>query len=233
MKKLIILVFICSLLVVSCKKNEKAVPVISNELIDFVFADLENDISIVVPGIEPSDLIVKASVGNLSGEKGLYKYLVNEIELKNGEINAVEFTILHKDKKGNEVSAGSKIYKIKALPEVELKYAGKTGGEATIDDILKCDSLNYNVPGFYYNDSIFGQIIGYTLTIHNITKAGNKSDTSTTKYVLTGSKFDMAVAQKMITLKNGDVFVFSDATVMFKGKPQTVKENLYLVFKGK
>jgi hypothetical protein len=233
MKKLIFLIFIGSLLVVSCKKAEKAVPVISNELIDFLFSGLENDISVNLPGLDPAKLIVKVSVGTLSGENGIYKYMVNDNELKNGEIKTVEFTILFKDKKGNEVVAGSKTYKIKALPEIALNYAGKNGGEVTIDDILKCDSLNYSLPGFYYNDSIFGQITGYTLTIHKIIKTGKKSDTTSTKFDISGSKFNIAAAEHLIKLKNGDLFEFSNAKVLCKGQPQAVKGELYFSFKGK
>lgn len=233
MKKLIILVFIGMTLIISCKKTEKVVPVISNELIDFLFIGLENDISVALPGISQADLIVKASVGIISGEKGIYKYLVNENELKNGEIKTVEFTILYKDRKGNEVNAGSKVFKIKALPDVHLKYAGKEGGEVTLEDILKCDSLNYEVPGFYFQDSIFGQISGYTLTIHCVTKSGKKADTSSTKYVITGSKFSTQAATKIITLKTGDLIEFSEATILIKNKPEVMKSSLVLSFKGK
>jgi hypothetical protein len=232
MKKLIILVFISSLLVISCKKTEKVVPVISNELIDYLFTGLENNISVVLPGIDQDKLIVKVSVGSLTGEKGNYKYLVNDNELKNGDIKTVEFTVLFKDNKGNEVIAGTKTYKIKALPEISLNYGGRGSGEIKLEDILRCDSLNYTVPGFFYNDSIFGQITGYTLTIQSIAKAGKKSDTVTTKYEITGCKFNTAAAEKIIKLKSGDLIEFSDAKILFKGEPKAIKEKLILTFKG-
>jgi hypothetical protein len=233
MKKLIIFVFISSLLVISCKKSEKVVPVISNELINYLFTGLENNISVVFPGIDQDKLIVKVSVGTLSGEKGIYKYLVNDNELKNGEIKTVEFTVLYKDNKGNEVIAGTKSYKIKSLPEISLNYGGKVGGEVTIDDILKCDSLNYTVPGFFYNDSLFGQITGYTLTIQSNANSGKKSDPVTTKFEITGSKFNTPAADKIIKLKTGDMIEFSDAKILFKGESKDIKEKLILTFKGK
>ena len=159
--------------------------------------------------------------------------MVNENELKKGEIKTVIFTILYKDNKGNEVSTGNKTYRLKAIPDVRLKYAGKRGGEVTLEDILKCDSLNYEVPGFYYHDTLFGQINGFTLTLYCKNSIKNKADTSITKYVITGSKLSTSASEKIITLKTGDMIGFSDATVLFKNKPQAVKNKLVLTFKGK
>jgi hypothetical protein len=198
-------------------------------LIDFVFAGLENNMTISVPGINSSELIVKASVGNITGENGMYKYVVDEKDLKNGEINNVVISILFKDGKGNEVTAGTKTYKIKPIPEVSLKYAGKDGGEVKLNDILNCDSLTYDLPGFFFQDTIFRQILGYTLTIHCVSKEWKK-DTSTTKFVISGSKFTMPAAEKLIRLKKGDQFEFTDISVMYMDKPMVLKKALGFVY---
>jgi hypothetical protein len=128
-------------------------PVISADKSNYVFCLIKNQLSIAVPGYLPEDLIVKCDQGILQGGNGKYIY-TNDSMVKTETV--VYFSIYSKDKKGNEKVIGVKQFILKPFTNFIATFAGKDGGEITIDELkeakkikLACNYLNINLENEY------------------------------------------------------------------------------------
>ncbi len=85
-------------------------PVVSPEMLNVLYAGIENPVQIAIPGVLPDRIRVGVSNGTISGKDGYYIIRVS------GQMSCI-LDISYLDDEGVTVKAGEKHFRIKHLPE--------------------------------------------------------------------------------------------------------------------
>jgi len=174
--------------------------VVSLDKIHIIYLNFENPVTVVVPGVPKEKVIVKcveAPVKSLGGSK--YSIPVKDQLLSNKKIHLSVFFLNN----GKEQYIETIDYLVLSAPDPMPYYANKSGGAITMDEILRTDTVNVALPGFYYEGISYK--VSKFLMVHVDTTGFGMTLPQDNGYMLSPSQ-----KASFSTLHKGDKIVFSE-----------------------
>lgn len=117
------------------------------------YVGLENPITVIVPGVEPSNVVLSIANGSLKSlGGGNYSVTVNNV-------GDVKILVKTKSDKGTDKLVGTMLFRAKPLPRLDLVLGTlQNGGEASADDIKSSIKL-----GVSHSESFAFEGLQYTV----------------------------------------------------------------------
>jgi len=197
MKKLILSFFSVVLLLISLHaQNDDAV--ISNDKIAIVYIGIENPISVAIPDIKSENVVLSVNFGTIEKREGLYYLTVPD---SRGMQEYVTVTAFEKKENGETVNHGSKNFRILNIPMPKLMVNGLNGGDISVSDAQKLDSLWVELPCFVYE--------GFNYEVQNFKLIINRKKKNY-MFNIKGTKFPVNATQELSTVKKGDIIIIDD-----------------------
>jgi gliding motility-associated protein GldM len=189
-----------------------------------LYLEIENPITVSVPGYPASQIIAKSSNGTLttvSKTKGMYK--VKPDKLQNNNTPIISLFI---DEDGKRKFIGNADFKVKKVPNPIAKVKGKRGGAITKNDLLAGQMIVAEMEDFPFDRSAlsFGIVSFETVAYFN----SERSNVPINK----GARFSGAVKEAIQSTKAGTEISFTNIKVKQRNCKACKIENLgSIIFK--
>jgi hypothetical protein len=132
--------------------NKKKVAAIEPTKMNVLYLGVDNPMTIAVSGYRTKDLRVELdSMGTISGENGFYT------------IRPLHPGILKVFVYAKKEIVAEKHFRVKILPDPAVKFAGKTGGDISLEELLKTEKIEVVMENFDFDVDF--KILEFTLGV--------------------------------------------------------------------
>ncbi|MFH2094675.1 MAG: GldM family protein [Bacteroidota bacterium] len=127
----------------------------------YLYAGVDNHITVNCEGVNPKDLVVSINNGEISGSNGSY----------NIRVKGTGKVIMTISKKGaDKALLGEIIFLIRLFPDPMPSVAGKTGGTIQKDELLTAGGLSVSMPPDCLHklcSAIGFNVVSFSMTVNN------------------------------------------------------------------
>ena len=176
-----------------------------------VYVNLDNPLTVAVPGVSPEKISVIASFGTLTGSKGNYilnipsKDFPKEITLK----------IYQGTNPEDRKEIATQMLRVKMVPKPLVTLGNFEGGEISVKDVKSLDAVNVILKDFYFDD------LGYLVKSFKFYYV--PQDTINQRFLIFNSTSNLLTPEMKTTLSNPkvrDKIIISEIMVTFPGSKE-------------